>query len=104
MDAANNILSGGLLFNDGIGLICAFLMSEFYGRRKDQQPILTLYWFFRILAIVFFVLTLSDLLRESGIDAGFFTDSLGRGLMFRVPLTFALIWSIHRSYGNSSPG
>lgn len=102
MDEPSGILSGLLLFNDGVGVICAFLMAEFYERRKGQEAIRTLFWFFRILWICFLLLALSDICREVGFDAGFFTSSLGRGMIFRGPLTFVLLWGVHRNYGAAS--
>lgn len=92
-------LLGLLLFNDGLGLVATVLMAEFFERRKDRSPVYTLYVFFRVLFVVFGLLTTSDMLRVAQIDLGFFTSSVGRGLMFRGPITVATIWALYRCYG-----
>lgn len=95
-------ITGVLLLSDGMAIVAAFLMSQYYARQRDKPPVFTLYVFFTVICALFFIVTFEDVLVFTGFGAGI-SDS-HHGLFLRTPITLALLWMVHRSYGPSANG
>jgi predicted MFS family arabinose efflux permease len=92
-------ITGILLLTDGMAIVAAFLMSQYYARQREKPAIFTLYIFFTIVSLLFFLVTFEDVLLFMGLGAGI--SDTHHGLFLRTPITFALLWMVHRSYGPS---
>lgn len=92
-------ITGILLLTDGMAIVASFLMSQFYARQRDKPPVFALYVFFTIICALFFLVTFEDTLAFIGINLDI--SDTHHGLFLRTPMTLALLWMVHRSYGPS---
>lgn len=95
-------ITGVLLLTDGMAIVASFLMSQYYARQRDKPAVFTLYVFFTMVSLLFFLVTFEDTLLFLGL--GLDISDSHHGLFLRTPLTFALLWMVHRSYGPSADG
>lgn len=90
-----------MLVTDGVGIFAMYTVAQYYRPKPFSwaTPVVILYVFFYVMTVVFVALTISDLLVILKVSAYWATLPIVRGLTFRLPITIAALWMIHRQHG-----
>jgi hypothetical protein len=85
----------GYFFFDGMAFVAGLLLASLFKRSKEPL-IVSLYWLFRVIWIVYGTLMISDLFLLIKHPVPYFDDRWIRGIFIRGPVTLTLLWLCRR--------